>query len=407
MLNRAQNIPQTVSMNPSLRRLSGLLLTASILLNSVQAELDDPYGVLIGTPSSWGLEDWSEDLGIGGSWPHYLVELSTASGTLQAAIDLSTTGESNQVRWRELDLEESDFPEITSLGDGWQELPSHTDSGASTGGALDYLRHPTLLARLNHQPWRNADDTEPLVEETNPTSSTHRYDVPRWDALFAAGVRKAYILGEAYSGLNGVHNVHQNQGDPEGEHSDSNGIWQDGAMILEFNAPRMVSARPIEGTSRNPFLPLPGLLGNLLRGPGSIGASPLPMGPIRPTVRRILIMTRFQVQSDYTDSLGGGYFVDSGSRYPGESARAGLMKFYGPFASTSEVQVELANATGRPTVYVRYGSRPSLSLYESALHSKRNGTLFQRLYNTSGADLYIGIRSSDPATYDLSVNFHP
>jgi len=386
------------------RLLPCLVVAVSVARSTARAELDYPYGVIIGAPSSWGLENWSEDLGIGGDWPHYKIEVSSGSTTYEAAIDLSTSDESDQVRWRELDLDAADFPEITALADGWHELPSHADSGASTGGALDFLRHPTVLQRLDNNPWHNEDESEPLIEETHPTSSTHRYDVPRWDNLFASGVKRVFIFGEAYSPGYGVHNVHQNQGDPVGPHSDSNGIWQDGAMIIEFNSMRLVPATGPDSATPNPILQ-GGQLGPILGSPGS--PYPPAFGPLKPTANRILVMTRFKVQSDYTDSSGGGYFVYSAYRYTGESARAGLMKTYGPFASTSEVQVELANATGRPTVYVRYGSRPTLFAYESALQSKRNGTLLKRLYNTSGSDLYIGVRSSDATTYDLSVKYHP
>ena len=392
-------------MNSWLRLLPRLALAAIAALTLVRAELEYPYGVIVGTPSSWGLEPFSKDLGIGGDWPHYFIQVGSGSSALEAAIDLSTSEDSDQVRWRELSLDAADFPEITGLPDGWHELASHTDAGASSGGALDFLRHPTILARLDNTPWRNEDDAEPLIEETHPTSSTHRYDVPRWDDLFAQGVRKVFIFGEIYSNGHGVHNVHQNQGDPSGPHSGANGIWQDGAMIIEFNAPKLVPGTSSDSRAANPFLQGAGSLGAFLG--GATLPQPFGVGPLRPTANRILVMTRFKVQSDYTDSNGDGYFVYSASRYTGESARAGLMKTYGPFSATSEVQVELANATGRPTVYVRYGSRPTLTGFDSALQAKRTGTLFKRLYSTSGSDLYIGVRSSDATTYDLSVKFHP
>ncbi len=47
------------------------------------------------------------------------------------------------------------------------------------------------------------------------------------------GVR-FYIFGEPFSSGRGVHNIHQNQGDPiGGDHDAENAIWQDGATIVE------------------------------------------------------------------------------------------------------------------------------------------------------------------------------
>jgi uncharacterized protein YukJ len=49
----------------------------------------------------------------------------------------------------------------------------------------------------------------------------------------AAGLR-ALVFGEPFSTGLGVHNIHQNQGDPLGSPwAGENGIWQDGCTILE------------------------------------------------------------------------------------------------------------------------------------------------------------------------------
>jgi len=49
------------------------------------------------------------------------------------------------------------------------------------------------------------------------------------------GERKVYVFGERFrDGGRGVHDVHQNQGDPAGSRWwEQNGIWQDGAVAVE------------------------------------------------------------------------------------------------------------------------------------------------------------------------------
>jgi len=46
--------------------------------------------------------------------------------------------------------------------------------------------------------------------------------------------RKVYLFGERFTSGNGVHDVHQNQGDPAGSQWwAQNGTWQDGAAAVE------------------------------------------------------------------------------------------------------------------------------------------------------------------------------
>jgi uncharacterized protein YukJ len=46
--------------------------------------------------------------------------------------------------------------------------------------------------------------------------------------------RRCFVWGEPFDHGNGIHNVHQNQGDPAGSHWwQENDIWQDGGTIAE------------------------------------------------------------------------------------------------------------------------------------------------------------------------------
>jgi hypothetical protein len=84
------------------------------------------------------------------------------------------------VQWRIVKVPANEFAAIKALPDGWHPVVSD-----QTSGALDYIRSGAL-----HPPPFNA-------------------------------------------GL-GVHNIHQNQGDPVGGgHDTENAIWQDGGTIVE------------------------------------------------------------------------------------------------------------------------------------------------------------------------------
>ena len=53
------------------------------------------------------------------------------------------------------------------------------------------------------------------------------------ESILALGARVA-VFGEPFTTGLGMHNIHQNQGDPAGSQWwDENGIWQDGATATE------------------------------------------------------------------------------------------------------------------------------------------------------------------------------
>jgi hypothetical protein len=136
------------------------------------------------------------------------------------------------IQWRVVKLRKSEFAAIKALPDGWHGLPS---TGSS--GALDYIRatvlHPPILfwnvwysswlAKILHflrwnPPWNSGTGIQALAD---------------LEQVIGQGVR-FYVFGEPFNSGLGVHNIHQNQGDPIGSgHDLENAIWQDGATIVE------------------------------------------------------------------------------------------------------------------------------------------------------------------------------
>ena len=109
---------------------------------------------------------------------------------------------------------------VAALPDRWHDLTSDDASGA-----LDYVRSPELHPKSRKllqsgidPPWKQGtsrdalDDLEPLLQ--NP--------------------KRLFIFGEPFTSGLGVHNIHQNQGDPpESQWWVENGIWQDGATLTK------------------------------------------------------------------------------------------------------------------------------------------------------------------------------
>ena len=198
--------------------------------------LDHGYGVLVGTIDRY-FRDPVNDFG---QFFHGNLEILAAGERHRCAIDVDSQASAIGVEWRTVGLGAAEVATIAALGPGWHVLPSSASSGA-----LDYIRSGMFrgrigcamaLLRLFGRDFRIADtwqrgnsvealtDLEPLVEVTR-----------------TAGLR-ALVFGEPFTTGRGVHNIHQNQGDPAGSQWwDENGPWQDGCTILQQSADRYVA----------------------------------------------------------------------------------------------------------------------------------------------------------------------
>jgi Uncharacterized conserved protein (DUF2278) len=229
--------------------------------------LDHGYGVAVGTYASFTREDSSSF----GHWYHGKLRINTPAGQYEAALDVDTPSGVGVSYRLVTDLTTANIPVLAALGNGFTPLASSPPSGA-----LDYVRSPILrdgwvVSRLRQ--WQVEHRKSPLdTQRWGPTAlnrlmaGTRRW-LPkvgqrlrwpfslRWrsfawvssdgdnalDVLeqhLSQAVR-IYILGEPYTTGLGVHNVHLNQGDPDGQHQAEDGIWQDGAVIIQLAGGRV------------------------------------------------------------------------------------------------------------------------------------------------------------------------
>ncbi len=190
--------------------------------------LRDGYGVVIGTLHRY-YADPPEDYG---EYYHANVEVLTPHGICRCKIDVDAKGGTG-VMWRVVELGESDLAGVARLPDGWHSLDSTHHSGA-----LDYLRSPLLNPELSPS-YVVVDPPLELVRRT-----LRALHAPEWHrgttaealadlALLLEDQTRIFVFGEPFTHGHGVHNVHQNQGDPiDTEWSAENGVWQDGALVV-------------------------------------------------------------------------------------------------------------------------------------------------------------------------------
>ena len=190
--------------------------------------LTDGYGVVIGTQHQY-YRDPPDNYG---RYYHGNLEIATPDGIFKCAIDVDPKAMPNGIQWRTPGLRATDFAQIANLPNGWHPLPSNDSSGA-----LDYLRSPLLHPPLLIRQIKSASWFQRVLKwlRWNPpwNSGTGIQALESLEGVLADGQR-FFVFGEPFSAGLGVHNIHQNQGDPLGSPwAAENAIWQDGATIVE------------------------------------------------------------------------------------------------------------------------------------------------------------------------------
>lgn len=190
--------------------------------------LNNGYGVVVGTKSAY-FRDPPDNFG---RFYHGNLTIGTPTGTYKCAIDVDPKNMPDGIQWRVVRLGKVAFSPISSLPNGWHLLPSNP-----TSGALDYIRasvlHPPLVFRMLPRGGFLAGLLKYLRWNPPWNSGTGIQALLDLEKLVNTGVR-FYVFGEPFTTGLGVHNIHQNQGDPIGSGFElENATWQDGATIVE------------------------------------------------------------------------------------------------------------------------------------------------------------------------------
>jgi hypothetical protein len=189
------------------------------------------YGMLIGTISDY----YRDNPDSFGKYYHGNLILSAPLGTYHCAIDVDSKQSNVGVERRTVVLRAAELSQLTALGPGWHGLVSD-----STSGAIDYIRSPIFAARMGclaiikrllgqefhiADAWKRGTDIEALGDLEPLITVTRNANL------------SVLVFGEPFTSGLGVHNIHQNQGDPlSSQWAVENGIWQDGCTLLQQSA---------------------------------------------------------------------------------------------------------------------------------------------------------------------------
>jgi uncharacterized protein YukJ len=189
----------------------------------------DHYGVLIGQLTGHQRDKPDEQ----GRWFHVMLDVTAAGAQYRCAIDVDSKQSLTGVQWRVLQLAPEQIPPVPGLADGYHELPRTPSSGA-----LDLIRHPALRPFpgcwfVVAPPAWLQDIIDGLTRAGQWTTGSHLEASTALETILVVG-RRALVWGEPFNTGLGMHNVHQNQGDPAGSQWwAENASWQDGAVMTE------------------------------------------------------------------------------------------------------------------------------------------------------------------------------
>ena len=194
------------------------------------------YSVLAGDPTGGKV--------VGGASTHYQITMQAPGGPFTVAVNIQSVDGSEVLYAIVENFTPPDWADLKALPMGMTPLQSQPG-----GLALDFVR-----SQVNGKPMITKDQMtllpKPLKGKALEGLSAHdkmMNDV-RSKALQNAVITLLnmtiadkdgviYAFGSAYSDggrVDGIHDIHMNQGNPIGNHSGDNGIWQDGALFINL-----------------------------------------------------------------------------------------------------------------------------------------------------------------------------
>jgi uncharacterized protein YukJ len=189
------------------------------------------YSVLVGDPTAGKV--------VTGSSTHYQITMQANGGPFTVAVNIQSVDGSDVLYAIEENFTPPDEAGLLALPTGMTALKS-----APGGLALDYVR-----STVNGQPMITLQQMTLLPQVLSRGSEDERMmNRVRASALQNAVVTllnmtiadkdgTIYAFGSAYADsgrVDGIHDIHMNQGNPVNNHGGDNGVWQDGALLIHL-----------------------------------------------------------------------------------------------------------------------------------------------------------------------------
>jgi uncharacterized protein YukJ len=192
------------------------------------------YSVLAGDPVSGKV--------VGGASAHYQITMNAPGGPFTVAVNIQSVDGSEVLYAIEEGFTPPDLVGLTALPMGMTKLQS-----ASGGLALDFVRSTvggapmitkaqmTLLPMASAQAKGASAEAQAIQQAKakaleNAVGTLLNMTIADKDGVI-------YAFGSAYADsgkVDGIHDIHMNQGNPANNHGGDNGVWQDGALMIHL-----------------------------------------------------------------------------------------------------------------------------------------------------------------------------
>jgi uncharacterized protein YukJ len=175
-----------------------------------------------------------------GSSTHYQITMNAPGGPFTVAVNIQSVDGSEVLYAIEENFTPPDEAGLLALPMGMTSLQS-----APGGLALDFVR-----SQVNGKPMITREQMTllPQVRSKGLSEEERMLSRARASALQNAVVTLLnmtiadkngviYAFGSAYADggkVDGIHDIHMNQGNPVKNHGGDNGIWQDGALMIHL-----------------------------------------------------------------------------------------------------------------------------------------------------------------------------
>ena len=182
------------------------------------------YSVLKGDPVSGKL--------VSGRSPHFQIQVQTDDGPITVAVNVESQDGSEVLYLVDHGFQPDNEADLLQLGTGLTALES-----APGGLALDYVR-----SRVHGEPLVTRDQMSLLpmsFKAGSRRNDLHNEVIDLQNRAIADADGTIYAFGSAFAdpgGVQGIHDIHMNQGNPEGSHDRDNGVFQDGAILMNLPA---------------------------------------------------------------------------------------------------------------------------------------------------------------------------
>src|ERR1700722_13980483 len=194
------------------------------------------YSVLVGDPTSGKV--------VSGSSAHYDITMQAAGKTFTVAVNIQSVDGSEVLYAIEENFTPPDEAGLVALAMGMHSVKSEAGGpahgfvrGPGNGQPMITKAQMTLLPQLlTGAKAKGLKEDERMMNKARAAALQNAV-VTLLNMTIADKDGTIYAFGSAYSDkgvVDGIHDIHMNQGNPKNNHGGDNGVWQDGALLIHL-----------------------------------------------------------------------------------------------------------------------------------------------------------------------------